>query len=43
MVESILPKNVLMTDECKWLSRATLRLNGTETTGFAIHEVVKFP
>lgn len=42
MVESILPKNVLMTDECKWLSRATLRLNGTETTGFAIHEVVKF-
>ncbi len=42
MVESILPKNVLMTDECKWLSGSTLRLNGTDSTGFAIHEVVRF-
>ena len=42
MVESILPKNVLMTDECKWLSGSTLRQNGKETTGFTIHEVVRF-
>lgn len=42
MVESIIPKNVLMTDECKWLSASTLRHNGTDSTGFAIHEVVRF-
>lgn len=42
MVESILPKNVLMTDECKWLSNATLQHQGVISTGFSIHEAVRF-
>lgn len=42
MIESIIPKNVLMTDECKWLSRSSLHHRGKDSAGFSIHETVRF-
>lgn len=42
LIESVVPKNIVLTDECKWLSRSMLQNNGQTTTGFSIHEIVRF-
>jgi hypothetical protein len=41
---SLIPMRFLGTDECKWRSRGTLvRPNVSPVSGWAIHEIVRFP
>ncbi len=42
-VETILPVRILATDEHKWLSRGTLERDGRRSSGWVIHEVVRWP
>jgi hypothetical protein len=43
-VHKLLPERMLNTNECKWRSRGVLRSGNTiKSTGWAIHEVVKWP
>ena len=38
----LLPRSMMAVDECKWRSRGVLHSAGSESSGFAIHEVVKW-
>jgi hypothetical protein len=42
-LKRLFPKKFLSVRECKWLSRAELRLGDSISSGWAIHEVVKWP
>ncbi len=42
ILHSIMPRNILLTDECKWLSRSILTTNGRTSAGHSIHEIVRF-
>jgi hypothetical protein len=39
---SLLPHNMLAVNECKWRSRGVLQTGNSATSGWAIHEVVKW-
>ncbi len=39
---SLLPRNMLSVEECKWRSRAALQAGNTKASGWAIHEVVRW-
>jgi hypothetical protein len=39
----VLPRSMLSVDECKWRSRGVIHMAGAESSGWAIHEVVKWP
>jgi hypothetical protein len=41
-IDLFTPARFLRARETKWRSEATLQLNGTEKTGWAIHELVTF-
>jgi hypothetical protein len=38
----LLPRSMLSVSECKWLSRGFMHSSGAESSGYAIHEVVKW-
>lgn len=38
----LLPRSMLSVNECKWLSRGFMHSSGAESSGYAIHEVVKW-
>jgi hypothetical protein len=38
----LLPRNMLSVNECKWRSRGLMHSSGAESSGYAIHEVVKW-
>ncbi len=43
-IDKVLPVRMLHTYECKWRSRGVLSTDGTfESTGWVIHEIVRFP
>lgn len=42
MLDRIMPKNILLTDECKWLSKGILNSRGDSSNGYSIHEAVRF-
>ncbi len=42
LIESVIPKNILHTDECKWLSGSSLTCDGNISSGYSIHEIVRF-
>lgn len=42
MIDSVIPKRLLQTDECKWLSNSTLTSSGIASNGYSIHEIVRF-
>lgn len=43
-LKKVVPARILLVNECKWLSRATLLRNGSAAgSGWAIHEVVRWP
>lgn len=39
----LLPRKMLSVDECKWRSRGFMHSSGRVSSGYAIHEVVKWP
>ena len=39
---TLLPHTMLSVDECKWRSRAVLQTENAATSGWAIHEVVRW-
>jgi hypothetical protein len=41
-IDLVIPKNILQTDECKWLSQGKLNTGDHSSNGFAIHEIVRF-
>ena len=41
-IDLVIPKNILQTDECKWLSHGKLSMGDRSLNGFAIHEIVRF-
>ena len=42
-VDKVLPGRILKVEECKWRGRAELRRRNSISTGWAIHEVVRWP
>jgi hypothetical protein len=38
----LLPRSMLSVNECKWRSRGLMHSSGAESSGYAIHEVVKW-
>lgn len=38
----LLPRSMLSVNECKWRSRGFMHSSGSESSGYAIHEVVKW-
>lgn len=39
---ALLPRSTLSVNECKWRSRGLMHSSGAESSGYAIHEVVKW-
>jgi hypothetical protein len=42
-VEKLFPSRILNVEECKWLGRGELLRGNSVTSGWAIHEVVRWP